>query len=70
VHVGQVFADEYARLGEVADGIWSVYFGPVLLGRFDERDLRIYGAHNRNNPDRRRLTSPRAEDLFAAVRKC
>jgi hypothetical protein len=27
-------------------------FGRVLLGRFDERDLRIYGAHNRNNPDR------------------
>jgi hypothetical protein len=28
--------------------VWSVYFGPVLLGRFDERDLRIHGAHNRN----------------------
>jgi hypothetical protein len=28
----------------------------VLLGRFDERDLRIHGAHNRNklnrHPDR------------------
>jgi hypothetical protein len=38
--------------------VWSVYFGPVLLGRFDERDLTIHGAHNRNrlyrraNPDR------------------
>jgi hypothetical protein len=53
VHVGHVFADEYVRLEEVADGIWSVYFGPVLLGRFDERDLRIYGAHHRNNPERR-----------------
>ena len=41
-------AEEYVGLEEVADGVWSVYFGPVLLGRFDERDLRILGAHNRN----------------------
>ena len=37
VSVGHVLAEEYVGLGEVADGIWSVYFGPVLLGRFDER---------------------------------
>jgi len=48
VNVSHVLAEEYVGLEEVADGIWSVYFGPVLLGRFDERDLRIHGAHNRN----------------------
>lgn len=33
------------RLGfeEIDDGIWSVYYGAVLLARFDERDHRFYG---------------------------
>jgi transposase InsO family protein len=53
VNVSHVLAEEYVGLEEVADGIWSVYFGPVLLGRFDERDLRIHGAHNRNKLHRR-----------------
>ena len=25
----------------VGNGLWDVYFGPVLLGRMDERKLRI-----------------------------
>lgn len=37
--------EEYIGLEEVDVGIGSVYFGPVLLGRFDERELKIYGAH-------------------------
>jgi hypothetical protein len=53
VNVSHVLAEEYVGLEEVADGIWSVYFGPVQLGRFDERDLRIHGAHNRNKLGRR-----------------
>ncbi len=48
VNVSHVLAEEYVGLEEVEDGVWSVYFGPVLLGRFDERDYRIHGAHNRN----------------------
>jgi putative transposase len=48
VNVSHVLAEEYVGLEEVDDGVWSVYFGPVLLGRFDERDGRIHGAHNRN----------------------
>lgn len=48
VNVSHVLAEDYVGLEEVADGIWAVYFGPVLLGRFDERDRRIHGAHNRN----------------------
>ena len=48
VNVSHVLAEEYVGLEEVEDGVWSVYFGPVLLGRFSERDYRIHGAHNRN----------------------
>lgn len=29
---------EPVGLEEVDDGLWSVYFGPVLLGRYDERE--------------------------------
>ena len=37
VNVSQVLAEEYVGIEEVDDGLWSVYFGPLLLGRFDER---------------------------------
>ena len=30
-------------LEEVDDGLWSIYLGPVLLGRIDEREMRVYG---------------------------
>jgi hypothetical protein len=53
VNVSRVLAEENVGLEEVADGIWSVYFGRLLLGRFDERDLRIHGAHNRTKLGRR-----------------
>lgn len=33
----------YIGLEEINDGIWSIYFGTVLLGRIDEREMRIYG---------------------------
>ena len=48
VNVSHVLAEEYVGLEEVADGIWSVSAGPLLLGRLDERHYRIYGAHNRH----------------------
>lgn len=44
--ISQVLNDEYVGLEEVDDGIWSVYFGDVLIGRFDERELKLYGAYN------------------------
>ena len=43
--ISQVLNEEPVGLEEIHDGIWSVYFGPVLLGRFDERELKLYGAH-------------------------
>ena len=48
VNCTHVLEGEYVGLEEVADGIWAVYFGPVLLGRFHERTRAILGAHNRN----------------------
>ncbi len=29
-------------LEEIEDGLWSFYFGPVLLGRYDERQQRLH----------------------------
>jgi hypothetical protein len=28
-------------LEETADGVWSLYLGPVLLGRIDERTMKV-----------------------------
>lgn len=41
VCVTHTLAGEYVGLEEIDDGIWDVYFGPVKLGRMDERTLRI-----------------------------
>jgi putative transposase len=34
---------EWVGLEEIDDGIWSFYYGPVLLAHFDEREMRFYG---------------------------
>lgn len=41
VCVTHTLAGEYVGLEEVGDGLWDVYFGPLTLGRLDERILRI-----------------------------
>ena len=41
VCVTHTLAGEYVGLEEVDDGCWDVYFGPLKLGRLDERILRI-----------------------------
>jgi hypothetical protein len=43
LNVSHVLAEEYVGLEEVEDGIWAIYFGPLLLGRFDEREKKLYG---------------------------
>ena len=30
-------------LEEIDDGVWSLYYGSVLLARFDERERKFYG---------------------------
>lgn len=41
VFLGSALFDQRVGLEEVDDGIWSVYLGPVLLGRLDERIMVI-----------------------------
>ena len=45
VNVSHVLAEEYVAFEEIDDGIWTVTFGPMVLGRFDERTLRIEDAN-------------------------
>lgn len=41
VNVTSALVGEYVGFEEVDDGQWDVYFGPVKLGRFHERLMRI-----------------------------
>lgn len=41
VCVSSVCIGEYVAFEEIDNGIWNVYFGPLKLGRFDERHMRI-----------------------------
>jgi putative transposase len=41
--IANALKQNYIGLEEIDDGIWSIYFGTVLLGRVDEREMRIYG---------------------------
>ena len=39
--LSRALEDEYVRLEESGDGVWSVHFRNVLPGKFSERDFRI-----------------------------
>ncbi len=41
VFVTKVLTKERVGLEEIEDGIWQVCFGPVVLGRYDEREKRL-----------------------------
>ncbi|MGZ5477687.1 MAG: integrase core domain-containing protein [Thermoanaerobaculia bacterium] len=43
INVSATLREEYVGCEEVDDGVWNVWFGPLLLGRFDEHELRICG---------------------------
>lgn len=45
MNVSHVLTEEIVGLEEVADGTWSVYFGPVLLGRFVQSPLETRLSH-------------------------
>jgi putative transposase len=47
VNVSIVCAGEYVGLEEIDDGIWTVYFGPLKLGRLHERRMRIEDEYGR-----------------------
>ena len=40
VYVSHLLKDENVGLEEVDEGLWQVYFGPVTIGRFNERDIK------------------------------
>ena len=42
IFTSKTLAGEVVGLEEIDDGIWSLYYGPVLLARFDEREMRFY----------------------------
>src|SRR5712691_894852 len=41
VNVTHTLGGEYVGLEEIDNDLWDVYFGPLKLGRFNERTLRI-----------------------------
>jgi putative transposase len=43
VNVSHVLGDEYIAFGEIDDGIWLLFLGPVLLGKIDEATMKVYG---------------------------
>lgn len=40
VYVSHLLNQEIIGLEEIDNGIWQVYFGPVILGRFNERNIK------------------------------
>jgi len=47
VPVSHILAGEYIGFEEIDDGIWEVYYGPIWLGRFDERIMLIMDQRGR-----------------------
>jgi hypothetical protein len=43
IFISEALIDEYIGLEETDDGVWSVYFFDVLLGRLSERDYKVRG---------------------------
>jgi hypothetical protein len=60
VNVTQTLGGEYVGLEAVDNDLWDVYFGPLKLGRFDERTLRIKDHLGRTQ--RRGEVSPMSPD--------
>ncbi|MNV58327.1 hypothetical protein D3C71_1506930 [compost metagenome] len=40
IYVGYVLKHEIVGLESVSEGVWDIIFGPVVLGRVDERDAK------------------------------
>jgi len=57
--VTHTLAGEYVGLEEVGDGLWDVYFGPLKLGRLNERRLQI---EDHNGRFVRKTMSPMSPD--------
>jgi hypothetical protein len=53
VNVSHVLGGEYVGLEEIDNELWSVYYGPIDLGRFHERKLIIEDALGRKRRRRK-----------------
>ena len=47
VNVSTVCSGDYIGLEELDDGVWTVYYGPLKIGRFHERHMRIEDEYGR-----------------------
>jgi hypothetical protein len=61
--VSHLLAEDYIGMEEVDAGLFDVYFGPVWLGRFVERKLRIIDgegqtARRKGNNNKERNCNP------------
>lgn len=61
MNVSHVLGGEYIALEEIDDGLWSVVFGPIVLGRFDERKLVIEDVRGTTSRNPRKV-SPISQD--------
>jgi putative transposase len=43
LHLTQALADQDVGLEEIHEGVWSIHFGPMLLGRFHQGEARLRG---------------------------
>ncbi|MCF7740561.1 MAG: IS481 family transposase [Candidatus Marinimicrobia bacterium] len=57
VCVSHLLAGEYVGLEEVDNEIWNVYFGPIWLGRLDERIMRIIDKYGNSLRKKRAKTT-------------
>ena len=62
MNVSHVLAEESVAFEEVADGAWQVYFGPLRIGRFEERLLRIVDQHDGTTSRNPRRVLPMSSD--------
>jgi putative transposase len=60
VTVSTVCVGESVGFEEIDDGLWNVYFGPLKLGRFNERHMSIEDEFGRR---RRHHVSPKSPDF-------
>ena len=42
IFTSKTLTGEWVGLEETDDGIWSLYYGPVLIARLDEREMKFY----------------------------
>jgi len=56
IFTSKTLRGEWIGLEEIDDGVWSLYYGPVLLARFDEREMKLYA-----------IADPRAQDVRSST---